>query len=92
MSYIKRLKQKLKMSDNNAKPSLQPPIRQPAAPAANAATMEDNIAIRKTKSVKFGLENVRKVEVICEFDKNLPVENRMNMGDNQRYTLRSKTS
>ena len=79
MSSIERLKQKLKMSDNNAEPSLQPPPprRQPAAPAANAATMEDNIAIRKTKSVKFGLENVRKVEVICEFDKNLPVENRM---------------
>ena len=71
-----RLKQELKMSDNNAKPSLPPPPPR-RQPAANAATMEDNIAIRKTKSVKFKFENVRKVEVICEFDKNLPVENSM---------------
>ena len=75
MSNIERLKLKLKKSGNNAKHSLVPPPRR--QPAANAATMEDNIAIRKTKNVKFGLENVRKVEVICEFDKNLPVENRM---------------
>ena len=74
MSNIERLKLKLKMSDNNAKPSLPPPPRR--QPAANAATMEDNIAIRKTKSVTFKFESVGKVEVICEIDKNLPVETR----------------
>ena len=59
------------MSDNNAKPSLPPPPRrQPAV----SATMEDNIAIRKTRSVAFKFENVGKVEFVCEVDKNLPVE------------------
>ena len=64
------------MSDANAKPSLPPPRRQPAAPAVNIVTMEDNIAIRKTKEVKFGFENIvdkNEVEVMYKFDNKLPV-------------------
>ena len=64
------------MSDTNTKPSLPPPRRQPAAPAVKKATMEDNIAIRKTKEVKFGFEHIVdkiEVEAMCEFDNKLPV-------------------
>ena len=64
------------MNDANAKTSLPPPRRQPAAPAVNKTTMEDNIATKKTKEVKFRFENIvdkNEVEAVCEFANKLPV-------------------
>ena len=78
MSNVEKLKQKLKlkMSDTNAKPSLPPPRRQPAAHAVNRTTLEDNFATKKTKEVKFEFENIidkNEDEVLCEFANKLPV-------------------
>ena len=59
------------MSDTNAKPSLPPPRRQPAA------TMEDNIPIRKPTEFKFGFEKINdenEVEVMNTFDNRVSVK------------------
>ena len=75
MSNVEKLKQKLKMkmSDTNAKPSLPPPRRQPAA------TMEDNIPIRKPTEIKFVFEKIsdeNEVKVMNTFDNRVSMKYR----------------